>query len=143
MPRLLHTAASFVFVTVAYWAYAATVVPLIEPAGRRAGRDRGGGPVPHELAAPESKYAALFAGLFPPDHWTRSSPPKTFEEGRGQGMFVFRDYHTHDDGRIEIEPCVLIYFPTPWSRSAGPPPRDAIVLESPEGAVVQLDEPIR
>lgn len=146
MRRIRHVAASFFIVVVAYWTYAATVVPLVEPERREVNRNRASRINPADFAHRESRYASLFEGLFPPHHWTRTSPPKVIEVG--QGMFVLQDYETyddgqtHDEGRITVEPCVLIYFPTPWSRSAGPPPRDAIVLEAPQGAVAELDGPI-
>jgi len=137
MKSLLHAAVSFFVVMAAYWAYATTVVPWVEPAVI----ERGDSARLTSTPPPESKYAALFASLFGPGHWTRTAAPIVFESDGG--LIALRDYETHDDGRIHIEPCVIVYFPTPLDRGSGIAPRDAIVLEAPQGAVIQLDEPVR
>lgn len=145
MSRLLHATAAFFGVTAAYLTYAATVVPLVEPR-----RMSGNSPaaIDEDLLDPESKYAELFADIFPPNHWTRTSPPKTFEYG--QAMFVLKDYQTPGQGaegdhanRILAKPCAVIYFPTPWSRGKGPPPTDCIILEAPQGGTLEFDGPIQ
>jgi hypothetical protein len=54
-------------------------------------------------------------------------------------MLVFDDYRREDDGRVDIERFALLVFPTP-PREGITPPRDAIILESAQGARLQFDD---
>ena len=60
----------------------------------------------------------------------------------GSVMFVLDDYERHDDGRVDLSHFALLIFPTPRQQSATPP-RDAIILEAPQGAELQFDKNFR
>jgi hypothetical protein len=64
-------------------------------------------------------------------------PPKSFDNG--QAMIVLDDYQPKDDGEVRVNKCAVLFFPS--ERVPGEaPPRDAVILEAPHGAVIQLDE---
>src|SRR4029077_17014833 len=54
-------------------------------------------------------------------------------------MLVLDDYERHDDNRVDMSHFALVMFPTPRDQGATPP-RDAIILEAPQGAHLQFDE---
>ena len=127
---------------VAYEAYVLALVPWIEPplAVRPSQRVD-----PEEIArggASVSMYQRVLAAYFPADHWSQTRPPKVIENETGSVMFVLDDYERHDDGRVDLSHFALLIFPTPRQQSATPP-RDAIVLEAPQGAQLQFDKNFR
>ncbi len=138
MPRVIRTAVSFVVVLVAYWVYALAVVPWIEPSATLADS----GPITDRQRAAGKNLADNRLGpykhLFPPGAWQRKSP-KILDSDRVK--LLMQDYRTLDDGRMEIIPCTLIFTPKKTNAepgSADPPP---IVLDAPEGAILQFDGP--
>ena len=139
--RLTHAAIAFALTVVVYQAYVIFAVPFIEPGAEN--RLEQQQVELAELRKPREalhKHRELLAAYFPAEHWTVAKPPMTFETERM--MVVLDDYHPRDDGQIRVEKCVMIFFPR--SRVQGAPaPRDAIVLEAPHGAVLQMDEPMR
>src|SRR3990172_4397673 len=42
------------------------------------------------------------------------------------------------EGRVDITHCAVLLFPTPWQDGAAP--RDAIIVEAPQGARLQFDD---
>jgi len=136
--RLTHAAIAFAVTVVFYQAYVLLAVPLLEPAidvvnsaeEKVADHPR---EVPH-------RYRDLLATYFPPGHWTLTDPPKTFEDGKV--MILLDNYRSSDDGQLRINKCALIFFPNSYV-SGEAAPRDAVVLEAPHGAVLQLDEGFR
>ncbi len=138
MPRIIRTAVSFVIVLVAYWIYALVAVPWIEPSATLADstpitdRERAAG---RNLA---DNRLGPYKHLFPPGAWQRKSP-KILDSDRVK--LLMQDYRTLGDGRMEIIPCTLIFTPKRANAepgSADPPP---IVLDAPEGAILQFDGP--
>ncbi|MBN1854803.1 MAG: hypothetical protein JW829_18870 [Pirellulales bacterium] len=136
--RLIPAVLSGIALTAAFGLYRWTVVPLIElpnlqdrqlllhDAGKEAGRG---------ICDPE-----LLASYFHPDHWIHRRPPKVFETN--QVMLLFADNDSTAEGRITLKPCALLFFPHPRIPNAPPPP-DAVILEAPDGAIVQLDGGLR
>ena len=138
LTRLTHAAIAFAVTVVIYQCYVLVAVPFLEPAQAVSGlAQEGTYEKPREAS---HNYRDLLAAYFPPGHWTLISPPKTFEDGKV--MIVLDDYRSSDDGQLRINKCALLFFPTPFV-SGEPAPRDAVVLEAPHGAVVQLDEGFR
>jgi hypothetical protein len=139
---ILHSTATLIAIIVAYEAYVLALVPWIEPTlavrpSQRVDPEKiaqGGGSV--------SIYQRVLAAYFPADHWSQTRPPKVIENGTGSVMFVLDDYERHDDGRVDLSHFALLIFPTPRQQSATPP-RDAIVLEAPQGARLQFDKNFR
>jgi hypothetical protein len=136
--RLTHAAIAFAVTAVLYQAYVLTVVPFVEPAW-----------TPQQVAAASPgepfetgvdalhKYRELLAAYFPPNHWCFARPPKTLENG--QALIVFDDYTQSPSGEVRVPLCAIVFFPKIRDRGA-PPPRDAIILESSGGAVLQLEK---
>lgn len=131
-----------VAIIVAYQVYVLAAVPLIEPSVAirptqsvsQEEIDRGGESV--------TRYQRLLAAYFSRDHWSQTRPPIVIESDTGSAMFVLDDWERHDDGLVELEHFALLIFPTPRQQSAAPP-RDAIILEAPEGAQLQFDNKFR
>jgi hypothetical protein len=136
MHRIVRSFATLVALLVAYQVYALVAVPLLEPtlAARKTGHsteeDR------QQAAQAPSKYQRLLAAYFPTGHWSLVRPPKVIESG--SVMLVLDDYQRHEDGRVDLTKCALLFFPTPRQEGIEPP-RDAIIIEAPRGAYFQFD----
>jgi hypothetical protein len=129
----------FAAIVVAYQVYVLAAVPWIEPKLLVKQNQ----PVTHtQIKGTDvsvTKYQRILAAYFPADHWSQTRPPKVIENETGSVMFVLDDYERHDDGRVALTHFALLIFPTPRQQSATPP-RDAIVLEAPQGARLQFDK---
>ncbi len=134
--QLLRAAISFVVVIGAYCAYAALAVPLIEPAAA----EREGPDAPFEPAPPPtSRHAQLLQRLYPdPQSWQRQRP-KIIETD--QAILLLKDYDTLVDGRMELKPCSLLFLPDESKPTDGHEPR-VVVLDAPQGAILQFDQPL-
>ena len=51
------------------------------------------------------------------------------------------DYENHPDGRVEIHPCTIVYTYDGPAKDEAERLRQAIVLEVPNGAMLQFDKP--
>jgi lipopolysaccharide export system protein LptA len=137
--RLVRSLTVLAVLIAAYQAYVRLAVPRMEPPlavreARRATRaelDR--------AAQAITKYQLLLSNYFPKDHWSQLRPPKVIASSNEQAMLVLDDYERHDDGLVVIERFALLVFPTP-PREGIMPPRDAIILESAQGARLQFDD---
>jgi hypothetical protein len=139
LTRLTHAAVAFAVMAVLYQAYVLFAVPFIEPPQTHIPRALGGGDTIADYT-PTHKHRELLAAYFPANHWTLASPPKSFDNG--QAMIVLDDYQPQDDGEVRVNKCAVLFFPS--ERVPGEaPPRDAVILEAPHGAVIQLDEGFR
>ena len=138
LTRLTHAAFAFAATAVTYQLYAVAIVPLVEPThfetpalGTLSG---GAGARPRAV---RHKHRQLLASYFQESHWCLQKPPKTIESGHA--MVVLDDYNQSEDGKLRISRCILIYFPNGRQLGAAPP-RNAILLEAPHGAVLQMDD---
>ena len=134
--RLTRIVVTFAVVLTAYWLYAQTAVPLIEPPPL----ERVHTPLDEEAVqnarTRPGRYQKLFAAHFPQGHWALGTP-KVLQSPHG--MLLFQDWLTLKDQRVELSPCAMIFFPQ--SRAGDDAlPDGAVVLEAPEGALVQFDE---
>ncbi len=141
--RLLHSTVMLVAICVAYQAYVLAMVPWIEPPlSVRPSNSDSVAFSEEDGGASVSKYQRVLAAYFPADHWSQTRPPKVIENESGSVMFVLDDYDRHDDGRVDLSHFALLIFPTPRQQSFTPP-RDAIILEAPQGAQLQFDKNFR
>jgi hypothetical protein len=136
LTRLTHAGIAFAVTVVIYQAYVLLAVPFIEPPRTHVIRD-----ITPSVDSPDyvpvHKYRDLLAAYFPSGHWTLTAPPKSFDNG--QAMIVLDDYQPKEDGEVRVNKCAVLFFP--HERVPGEaPPRDAVILEAPHGAVIQLDE---
>ncbi|MFM7072621.1 MAG: hypothetical protein ACKO38_12605, partial [Planctomycetota bacterium] len=109
----------------AYAAYAALLVPWLEPvradkgeprsgaiagggSGGAAGATGVGGSTAVSTAAPTTPFEALIALHFPPEAWQTQRPKVAEYDGY---VFLFRDYRQLPDGAVELKPCTLVILP--------------------------------
>ena len=139
MPRITRIAGSFVAVMAAYWAYALLAVPWIEPPAdprmqlAAAERDPDAG---RDLIGHRMKR---LAPLFPKDAWELQNPKILESE---QVKLLMEDYHNIGDGRVEIRPCTLIFTPEKTDLSTSDRLRQAVIMEVPDGAMLEFDQPL-
>jgi hypothetical protein len=94
-------------------------------------------------------YQLLLSNYFPKDHWSQKRPPKVIANSTEQFMLVFDEFKRREgreqkaDGstttRVDIERIAVMIFPTP-PRAGITPPRDAVIMEAPQGAYLEFDE---
>ena len=136
MPRLIRFITSFVTVWGAFWLYTLLAVPLIEPAAtgpqQGAGGDRRGAP-----GRINDRLGEL-QELVPPEARAQLKTPLIIESD--DFRLLLQKYKPQGDGRVTIEPCVLIY--TPGSSNEDAESKPPIVLYAPAGAVMVFDQPI-
>ncbi len=140
MARLIRIGGSFAIVLVTYWVYALVAVPLIEPS---ADRHRSEIPSEEELGSladrSRARWRRELEGLFPPDAWELDDP--TIVE-IDEAKLLVKDYaRPKGEQTVEIDKCTVIFTPhrpgvTPEERRRG-----SIILEAPEGAVLEFDGP--
>ena len=141
LTRLTHAAIAFAVTAVVYQVYVLAVVPFVEPSLVTETTEEETTEQQREEARQVlHRDRELFAAYFPADHWTLTTPPKTFEIN--SSMIVLDDYQPNDKGQLRVNRCVILFFPKQRVRGE-PAPRDAIVLEAPHGAVLQMDEGFR
>src|SRR5262245_55822386 len=104
--------------------YALAVAPWFEPppiAKRQA--------VPEAPPTPPASPDTLveLRRLFPPNHWVHHSPKIVETE---QATLLIQDYRRLEDGRLQLEPCVLIFHSGGDTKSQ--PRGRPIVLEAPK-----------
>lgn len=139
--RLRNAAIAFALTAALYQAYAAVVVPMVEPPTLAAADVE---PAAFDLTASDGReqfaiYRPLLEAYFPPNHWCFAHPPKMFDNGRA--MIVLDEYQQNDAGRLVVPRCAVIFFPKGRAGVADAP-RDAIVMEPASGATLQLDRKI-
>jgi lipopolysaccharide export system protein LptA len=135
--RLTHAAIAFAVTAALYQAYVLTVAPFVEPAWRIA-QAAHGGEAEEVLTSAEAlhRYRDLLSAYFPADHWCFAEPPKALDNG--QALIIFNNEEKSTNGQMKIPRCAVIFFPTP-RQAGGEPPRDAIILESTNGALLQME----
>jgi hypothetical protein len=83
-----------------------------------------------------------FSGLFPPGSWELGNP-KVVETA--QCTLLLQDYKPTEDGSMELKPCTLIFYMADPKHPAGEPLPDGpdtrrpVVMQAPEGAILQFD----
>ena len=134
--KFFRIAASFVIVVTAYFAYAAAVVPWIEPSvdahGFRVGHQSGS----DQPDTGPKYYQRLFSEFFPDENsWVRQNP-KMLESD--QGMLLIKDYRNLGDGKIELTPFAMILFPSNEVKTNPDRVGEALVMQAPQ-AILQFD----
>jgi len=140
LTRLTQSALAFAVTVVVYQAYVLLAAPFIEPPlvvpsiGTITASEKS------DSIETTHKYRELLAAYFPPGHWTLTQPPITAENGHA--MIIIDEFNPRDDGQVRVKKCAILFFPR--GRVGGePPPSDAVVLEAPHGAVLQMDKSLR
>jgi len=137
--RIVRSFIVFCVLIIAYQAYVLLAVPLMEPPLAVRHKQRLTEEQENQARTAVNKYQLLLSNYFPKDHWSQIRPPKVIASSNEQAMLVLDDYHGQADGRVKIDRFALLVFPTP-PREGITPPRDAIILEAPQGAQLEFDE---
>lgn len=115
-------------VVAAYIVYTLLAVPWIEGPRRN----------PQLVRPPEKfdlyRFKADLVSWLPEDAWERQ-PCKQISTRTGH--LFFRDYQPFEDGRLEVRPLTIILMSS--NAKPGDPP---LILQAPEGATLQLDQPL-
>ncbi|HEY2840476.1 MAG TPA: hypothetical protein VGJ26_15070, partial [Pirellulales bacterium] len=131
--------ATFASVFGLYWVYALAAVPLIEPTvGRRIDTETTAEALEAARNAPE-KQRRYLAHWFKAGDWELISP-KLIESPRG--MLLFQEYETLKDGRLRVHPVTMLSIPEGPMSSEEERYRRAVILQAPEGAILQFDSPV-
>ncbi|HEY3391229.1 MAG TPA: hypothetical protein VGK58_00870 [Lacipirellulaceae bacterium] len=142
--RIVRSLATFIAIFAVYQAYARVAVPWMEPPLKATRRHVPTTADMNDAAQAASQYQLLLSNYFPKDHWSQTRPPKVITSADETGMLVVDDWKpldtkpkVEDDGRlparVAINRFAVLYFPTP-PREGILPPRDAVILEAPQGA---------
>jgi hypothetical protein len=133
--RWLPVAVSLGSVVAAYFLYAVTVVPWVEPTAPAV--VGGGAPprrdVPAAGHAPDLTLQRIFADE--PDAWELKNPKLLRNE---QGILLLDKYKNLGDGKVKIQPCTFVLLPA-HAQQDPQRQRPAIILRAPEGAILQFD----
>ena len=70
---------------------------------------------------------------FAPGSWALDNP---IELESDRSKLLFKEYHNLDNGRVQLFPCAIVFFPNGDSSSAVP--QRVIVLEAPAGALLPI-----
>lgn len=133
--ELKRTTLTLVAILVVYWGYSTAIVPWIEPAARR-----------RSTATTESvqrgprfadRYRPQLQHLFGAGSW-QSASPKVLRHRNT--LLLFEEYTPQKDGTLKLVPCSVILWRD--GDQTVEEAASAVVLEAPEGAVLQLSKPI-
>ena len=89
-------------------------------------------------ARADQRLAAL-GDVFPEGSWERDEP--IVLESR-QMRLLFKQYHSLPDGRVNLAPCTLVMLPDRNRTVAGEGGGRTLVMQAPQGAVLEFDEPL-
>ncbi len=137
--RLGRTLRVFLVMLAAAGFYRLAVVPLVEP--RLRDMVTAVEMTPEEAAAIRAKAdrrLAALSDIFPPGAPERDNP--IVLESR-QMRLLFKEYQSLPDGRVNLVPCTLVVLPD-RARSPDGSEGRTIVMRSPQGAVLEFDEPL-
>jgi hypothetical protein len=114
-------------------AYALGIAPWLEPepAIRRRGESATSS-VTERIGPTSIDLAALFTD----GSWELDNPKIVETESC---ILLVKDYRPTADGKLELNPCTLIFLVQPEGESG---PRRPIIMQAPQGAVLQFDRPL-
>ena len=136
--RLTRVGVSFAIVPVSRTGSTALIaVPLIEPQAAALTTTATTIDPTKPVITGADRYSRILEKYFPPGSWQLATPKVLESE---QAMLVVKDYKNLPDGRVELRPCTMIFFPKESGEVAKTSGR-AIVLDAPGGAILEFDEP--
>ena len=141
MSRATRIAGSLAIVVIVYWAYALLAVPWIEPpAAPRANRRKRPAAISRRrrTTCVDVQIKSL-KDFFPPGAWELKDP-MILESDRAK--LLLQTYDNLGDGRVEIHPCTIVFPYEGPAESEAQRRRQTIILEAPDGAVLQFDQPL-
>ncbi|HTN75309.1 MAG TPA: hypothetical protein VL096_08685 [Pirellulaceae bacterium] len=132
--HLQRYASAMAIVLIAFSAYALLAVPRIEPSVKLRTQEDTFSPgeaTSHVM----DRHRKKVEHIFPAGSWQLQSPKVLETE---HGTLVFKDYKPLADGRMELKPVTLIVYSGQKS-PAGKASARPIIMDAPEGAVLQFD----
>jgi lipopolysaccharide export system protein LptA len=142
MLRLARIAGSFAIVLVAYWLYAHTAVPLIEPSVKKINIDDDTDKEKLKIPPGSSKDLQK---LFRSGDW-EIDPQKTPKilEVNNRAKILFQKYEMLNEVTMKLSPCtiVFLYDGHDPNETEEDRLRQSIVLKDPDGAIIHFDAPI-
>ena len=141
MSRASRIAGSLAIVVIAYWAYALLAVPWIEPPTALApvNGNSGGNQPPSGHDAVDVQVDSI-KHFFKHGAWELRDP--TILECDGAKLIIQTYDNSRGDGTVEIHPCTIVFPYQGPAENEAQRHRQTIILEAPDGAVLQFDQPL-
>ncbi|MBN1394821.1 MAG: hypothetical protein JW959_07345 [Pirellulales bacterium] len=142
MSRTSRVAGSFAIVIIAYWAYALTAVPWIEPTidqQRAEGISRQQRDRASKIADEQLNRIRL---LFPPGRMEALGLEKPVVLESNRAKLLFQTYVNQRDGGIALKPCVIVFNSDAPAEDETQRNRQAVILEAAGGAQLYFDPPL-
>ncbi|HEV3007383.1 MAG TPA: hypothetical protein VGX78_23125 [Pirellulales bacterium] len=139
MKRLARIVGSFLIVVSAYWVYARTAVPWIEPSAERMERERVSQELIEKAKQEPDKQRLVLKHWFAAGDWELTSPKIL---GTPDGMLLLKTYEPLRDEprKVRLVPCTMIMLPKGQFASEEERARRAIVLRAEEEAILEFDK---
>jgi lipopolysaccharide export system protein LptA len=133
MARALRILTTLATVIAAFWAYSLLAVPWLEPPAKR---------IDSAVAARDGADDRLraFRGVFQPGDWELAEDTKLLESEQTKLLWSRMD--DLGDGRLRLRPCTMIFVPNGALGNELEQGRQAVILQSPDGATLQFDKPL-
>src|SRR3954447_2508575 len=145
--RILRSTIVLVALIAAYQAYVLFAVPQMEPSLEIQQQRLSSEEQRNRAVKAVTKYQRLLSSYFPKGHWTQTRPPKVFASSTEQAMLIIDDYtrtpaptaENPQATQVDIKQFAMLFFPTPPHEGVTAP-RDAIVIETMQGAHLIFDQ---
>ena len=135
--RLTRIILSFLAVLAVYWLYALLVVPRIDPLSDPLVGSNDSLSMIQPVGKPTDRFRDILAPIFPADSWELNQAMVLKND---QFILLINDYETLRQGvQIELKPCTVVLNPN--AITSQEPGDQCLILESPEGAVLEFDRP--
>ncbi|MDX1962101.1 MAG: hypothetical protein SFX18_03045 [Pirellulales bacterium] len=138
MPRWRRTFWGFLLTLAAFWLYQALAAPWLEPQAQWHTNASTVSDQQYEAAQKEAERLEPYQYLFPEGSWERQKPILLESAGT---MFLLESYENLRDGRIKLSRCSLVFLPDGEVDFINPQKR-ILILQAPEGAILEFDQPI-
>ncbi|MEA1951938.1 MAG: hypothetical protein U9N87_11170, partial [Planctomycetota bacterium] len=142
MYRILHIAASFATVLVAYWCYAIVAVPFIEPPPERIAGTSGTSAAGSMTAGSQSvRRDAELKAVFPPGSWELDK--NTIKLQNDQIRLLFKKYDNQGGGLVKLTPCTMVFTVGDEDDDAAADAnrrRSPVIMQVPNGALLKFDK---
>lgn len=127
---------SLVWVLLAFGVYMLVFTPWIDRPLEVLAEENGS--VPEVRASTSTtRFLRELKPLFPEGSWELQQPTVLRSD---QVTILLHDFKELDDGSLQIKPCTLVFFGKEGDASKNS--RGPTIMQAPEGAVLQFDEPI-
>ncbi len=130
---------SFLLVIAGFIAYHFTVVPLVEPSYSLKAADGLSDKEIEIIKKRQWERLSAYRRYFAHDSWEWNDQPLVLESDRSK--LLTKEYHNVSERKVELKPCAVLFLPD-GEPADGQMPGRAIVLEAPQGAVLEFDREV-